>query len=111
MVMLGPKLGGREVEIAGIRLGGPVGKNPTVLIGTIFYHGHKIVRDPNEGVFDVGRAEELIAMQEELSDRTGNPCMVDVLASSPRAMVRFLDFVADRTDRPILIDGTTAKVR
>jgi len=109
--MLGPKLGGREVEIAGIRLGGPVGKNPTVLIGTIFYHGHKIVRDPNEGVFDVGRAEELIAMQEELSDRTGNPCMVDVLASSPRAMVRFLDFVADRTDRPILIDGTTAKVR
>ena len=101
----------REVEVAGVRIGGPPGKNPTVLAGTIFYHGHKIVRDPEKGVFDEQKAEELINLQEEFSDRTGNPCMVDVMASSPEAMVRYLDFVAEHTERPMLIDGTTAPVR
>ena len=101
----------REVEVAGIKIGGPPGKNPTVLAGTIFYHGHKIVRDPEKGEFDEQKAEELINLQEEFSDRTGNPCMVDVMASSPEAMARYLDFVAEHTDRPILIDGTTAPVR
>ncbi|HDJ26170.1 MAG TPA: tetrahydromethanopterin S-methyltransferase subunit H [Candidatus Bathyarchaeota archaeon] len=101
----------REVEVAGIRIGGPPGKNPTVLAGTIFYHGHKIVKDPEKGVFDEQKAEELINLQEELSDKTGNPCMVDVMASSPEAMVRYLDFVAEHTEKPILIDGTTAPVR
>ena len=100
-----------EVEVAGVRIGGPPGKNPTVLAGTIFYHGHKIVRDPEKGVFDEQKAEELINLQEEFSDRTGNPCMVDVMASSPEAMVRYLDFVAEHTERPMLIDGTTAPVR
>ncbi len=101
----------REVEVAGIRIGGPPGKNPTVLAGTIFYHGHKIVKDPEKGVFDEQKAEELINLQEELSDKTGNPCMVDVMASNPEAMVRYLDFVAEHTEKPILIDGTTAPVR
>ncbi|OYT51307.1 tetrahydromethanopterin S-methyltransferase subunit H [Candidatus Bathyarchaeota archaeon ex4484_135] len=100
-----------EIEIAGVKIGGPPGKNPTVLAGTIFYHGHKIVKDPEKGEFDKERAEELIKLQEEFSDKTGNPCMVDVMASSPTAMVKYLDFVADITDRPILIDGTTAKVK
>ena len=100
-----------EVEVAGVRIGGPPGKNPTVLAGTIFYHGHKIVRDPEKGVFDEQKAEELINLQEEFSDRTGNPCMVDVMASSPEAMVRYLDFVAEHTEKPMLIDGTTAPVR
>ena len=101
----------REVEIAGIRIGGPPGKNPTVLAGTIFYHGHKIVRDPEKGEFDREKAEELIKLQEEFSDKTGNPCMVDVMASSPTAMEKYLDFVASVTDKPILIDGTTGPVR
>ena len=101
----------KEVEIAGVKIGGPPGKNPTVLAGTIFYHGHKIVKDPERGEFDKARAEELINLQEEFSDKTGNPCMVDVMASSPEAMRKYLDFVAEITDRPILIDGTTASVR
>ena len=32
-------------NIGGIKVGGVPGQNPTVLIGTIFYHGHKAVID------------------------------------------------------------------
>ena len=30
-------------DVAGTKIGGNLGENPTVLMGTIFYSGHKIV--------------------------------------------------------------------
>ena len=39
-------------EIAGVKVGGQPGENPTVLVGTIFYEGQKIVEDPVKGFFD-----------------------------------------------------------
>lgn len=72
-------------EIGGIRIGGQPGELPATLIGSIFYQGHKIVEDPKKGVFDRARAEELIVKQDELSDLTGNPCMLDVVCTSIEA--------------------------
>ena len=51
----------KVLEIAGVRFGGYRGENPTVLIGGIFYHGHKIVGDEKEGVFDKEAAEKLVS--------------------------------------------------
>ncbi|RLF11896.1 MAG: tetrahydromethanopterin S-methyltransferase subunit H [Thermoprotei archaeon] len=98
-------------QIGKIKIGGQPGENPTVLAGTIFYGGHKIVSDPHQGVFDKERAEALIKKQDEMSDITGNPCMVQVFSESVEAMKRYLDFVASVTDSPILIDSTEPKVR
>ena len=95
-------------EISGVTVGGRLGEIPTVLIGTIFYHGHKIVKDEKKGVFDRRKAEELINHQEELSEKTGNPCMVDVVGASTEALRKSLDFVSSSTDAPILMDGVTA---
>lgn len=92
-------------------LGGQPGERPTVLIGTIFYHGHKILVNETTGDFNRERAEELINRQEEFSEKTGNPHMIDVVGTSPEAMRKFLDFVASTTDAPILIDGVSASVR
>ena len=50
-------------------------------------------------------------MQEDFSERTGNPCMLDVVGATPEAMVRNLEFAAKTTAMPLLIDGTTAEVR
>jgi tetrahydromethanopterin S-methyltransferase subunit H len=72
-------------EIGGIKIGGQPGELPTTLIGSIFYEGQKIVEDPKRGVFDMARAEELIVKQEELSDLTGNPCMLDMVCTSIEA--------------------------
>ncbi len=98
-------------QIGKVKIGGQPGENPTVLAGTIFYGGHKIVSDPKNGVFDKEKAEALIKKQEEMSEITGNPCMVQVFSESVEAMKKYIDFVASATDSPFLIDSTEPKVR
>jgi len=98
-------------DIGGVKVGGQPGEYPTVLIGTIFYEGQKIVKDKNKGIFDKVAAEELVKKQEELSDKTGNPHMLDVVISSTDAISKYLSFVAEVTDAPFLLDAWPSKVR
>jgi tetrahydromethanopterin S-methyltransferase subunit H len=101
----------KRFEIGRVRIGGFPGERPTVLIGSIFYRKQKIVTDEGKGEFDKTAAERIINAQDEFSGRTGNPCMVDVVASTPEAIKRYLDFTAKVSDAPLLIGGTTAEVR
>jgi len=98
-------------DISGVRIGGQPGLRPVVLIGSIFYYKHSIVVDESTGLFKKDEAERLIDIQSELSQKTGNPCMIDVVASTPEAMRRYLEYVSDKTDIPILLGGITDKVR
>jgi len=98
-------------QIGKVNVGGVPGERPTVLIGSIFYHGDKIVQDEMAGIFNKKAAEDLIKLQEEFSDRTGNPCMIDLVGASPEAMKKELEFVVDVTDTPILIDSPDMNVR
>jgi len=98
-------------EIGHIRIGGQPGELPTVLVGSIFHEGHGIVKDRNLGVFDRKKAEHLINMQDEISERTGIPCMVDVVAENSGALVKYIDFVSKITDAPLLINGPNKSVR
>ncbi|RDE14886.1 MAG: tetrahydromethanopterin S-methyltransferase subunit H [Candidatus Thorarchaeota archaeon] len=97
--------------IGGIRIGGVPGEMPTVLAGTIFYGGHDVVQDARKGVFDKRAATELIRVQDEMSDTTGNPALVQVFSESEKAVTKYLDFVAEVTDAPFLIDSTSPEVR
>jgi len=99
------------LEIAGLKIGGQPGQLPTVMIGSIFYHGDKNVLDEKKGVFDHKKAEDTIRAEEEISDKTGNPRILDVCASWPEALPKYIDFVASATNGPFSIDGTTADVR
>lgn len=98
-------------DIAGIKVGGQPGELPTVMIGSIFYHKHKIVENEKTGEFNMEKAEELLRKEEELMDKTGNPRIVDVCASYPEAFEKFIDFVANNIDGPFVIDGATEDVR
>ena len=69
------------VNVAGVKFGGQPGELPSVLCGTIFYHGHKIVEDEERGLFDRTAAERLISRQAELSEETGCPCCFAPLCS------------------------------
>jgi tetrahydromethanopterin S-methyltransferase subunit H len=93
-------------EIGRNYIEGQPGELATALIGTIFYEGHRIVEDAERGVFDRSKTEELIKRQEELSEKTGNPHMIDVVGSTPVAIQRYIEFVAAVTEAPILIDST-----
>lgn len=97
--------------IGGIKIGGVPGEMPTALAGTIFYGGHDIVQDAQKGLFDKKAAGELVAVQDEMSDMTGNPALVQVFSESERAILKYLDFIAEVTDAPFLIDSTNPEVR
>ncbi|WP_456474604.1 tetrahydromethanopterin S-methyltransferase subunit H family protein [Candidatus Pyrohabitans sp.] len=102
-------LKGRVVRIGDVKFGGRRGENPTVLIGTMFYNGHKILHSRRKGEFDRARAEELINRQEELSDATGMPAMLDIVANFGEEAKRYIDFVAEVTDMPFSTDIWTEK--
>lgn len=99
------------VSVGEVEIGGQPGELPTVLIGSIFYEGHGIVEDSTRGTFDRRSAGELIEAQDELSDKTGNPCMVDVVGLTPQSMEKYLDFVLDATDSPVLIDSSSMETK
>jgi len=98
-------------EISGVRFGGSTGENPTVLIGSIFYGGHRIVEDEKKGIFDREMAEKLITEMEELSDKTGNPGILDVVGMSGEAMKRYVEFISEVTKKPFLIDSASVDVK
>lgn len=99
------------LDIAGVQCGGQPGEYPTVLAGTIFYGGHKIIEDDKAGVFDKEAAEGLLKVQEEMSDTTGNPHWVHTFGQTPEALVKYLEFVGEASDNPFLIDSTSAEAR
>ena len=101
----------RTFHIGGVPVGGQPGVQPTVLIGSVFYHGHKVIVDEDRGEFLASEAEQAIREQEDYAERTGNPCMLDVVGATPEAIQRHLEFAARVSRAPLLIDGTTAEVR
>jgi tetrahydromethanopterin S-methyltransferase subunit H len=98
-------------EIGGIKVGGQPGELPTVLIGSIFHEGHNIVKDRKLGIFDKSKAEHLIKVQEELSEKTGVPCMVDIVGEYPETLKKYIEFVSGITNSPFLVNGPEKSVR
>ncbi|MHB9066003.1 MAG: tetrahydromethanopterin S-methyltransferase subunit H family protein, partial [Pirellulaceae bacterium] len=98
-------------QVGNTQVGGRPGAQPTVLIGTTFYHKHDVVTNADRGEINAEEAEKRIRIQEDFAARTGNPCMLDVVGATPEGMVRNLEFAAKTTTMPLLIDGTTAEVR
>ena len=98
-------------NVGGVKIGGNLGDTPTVLSGTIFYGGHKIVDDVKKGIFDRAKATALIQKQDEMSALTGNPSLVQIFSESAEALTIYIDFVSELTEAPFLIDSTEPMVR
>jgi tetrahydromethanopterin S-methyltransferase subunit H len=98
-------------EFGKFKVGGQPGEYPTCCIGTMFYARHKIVSDPEHGVFDKEAAEKLWNKQVEMSDITGNSCMNQIVAESDEAMAKEIDWFVGISDYPFLIDSSAPSVR
>jgi tetrahydromethanopterin S-methyltransferase subunit H len=98
-------------DIGGVKIGGNPGETPTVLAGTIFYDGHKVVKDASKGIIDEVAAENLVNGQDTLSDTTGNPAMIQIFSESATAVRKYIDFVSALTDAPFIIDSTDPVIR
>ncbi|MDD4300024.1 MAG: tetrahydromethanopterin S-methyltransferase subunit H [Methanomicrobium sp.] len=101
----------KTYDIAGVKVGGQPGEIPTLLIGSMFYGRHKIVTDEKKGIFDKDAAETLFKRQEELSDITKNPALVDIIGSTPEAIVKYIDFIAGMNEKPFFIDSASPDVK
>ena len=91
-------------EIFGVKIGGVPGLAPTVMVGSMFYKGHGIIEDPVKGLFDVVEAKKQIRDAEEMTDKTGLPSMLDLVAENLEAACRYIDFVVDASKMPIMLD-------
>jgi len=94
----------KSYEIGGTVIGGEPGLTPTVMVGSMFYKGDKTVENRTEGLFREDEAESVLRKAEEMSDSTGLPTMVDLIAENAAAAARYLGFVVDATDMPIFLD-------
>ena len=92
-------------------MGGQPGELASVLCGTIFYQGHKIVEDEERGLFDRAAAESLVSRQAELSDETGCPSVLHIYARSSEAFSRYLDFTETVWSGPFIIDSADPVTR
>src|SRR5512137_805155 len=98
-------------DFGNFKVGGQPGEYPTCCIGTMFYARHKIVSDPEHGVFDAAAAERLWNKQVEMSDVTGNSCMNQIVAESDEAMRKEIDWFVGLSKHPFLIDSSAPSVR
>jgi tetrahydromethanopterin S-methyltransferase subunit H len=98
-------------QIGKIKIGGQPGELPTVLIGSIFYDGHKAVQDPKKGIFDTQKSEEIIKRLETLRDMTSNPFVLDIVGNTEEAFRKYIDFVAKVTDAPFQLDSISPMAR
>jgi tetrahydromethanopterin S-methyltransferase subunit H len=96
----------KTLTIGGVRIGGLPGLNATVVIPSIFYSKDRLVKDAETGDIDKKATEEILSILSEMSEKTGLRTMLDVVASTPRAMEQYLLYLADACNFPLMIDGS-----
>jgi len=69
------------------------------------------VTDHKKGRFDSKKVLRWIGVAEELSQKTGVPHFLDVMAMYPEAMKQYIRFVAEHSESVILIDGANPETR
>jgi len=99
-----------EIKIGKATIGGPLGSHTGLLVGSIFYDKHSLVTDAFAGTFDADKAAKLVDRVNGLSERYGVQMAFDVIAASPEAMEKFIEFVAPRTTLPFMINASEADV-
>jgi tetrahydromethanopterin S-methyltransferase subunit H len=99
-----------ELTIGNATIGGPLGSRTGLLVGSLFYDKHSVVKDAFAGEFDEERAATLLSRAQAASERNGVQIAIDVIAASPEAIARYLPFVAEHCALPMMINASEADV-
>jgi tetrahydromethanopterin S-methyltransferase subunit H len=91
-------------NIGGIKVGGQPGENPPLLLASLFQKGDQLVESRKQRKFDRQGATARIKEMEDISDQTGVPGMVAMVANSAEEMKAYVDFFLSVSDRPFAID-------
>lgn len=98
-------------QIGGAKVGGQPGENPPLMIANMFQKGDKIIESRKERKFDREKAKEYISELETLSQQTGVPALVALVANSADEMKTYVDFYVSQTSMPFAIDMWVAQPR
>lgn len=98
-------------DIGGVKVGGQPGDNPTVLIGSMFHKGDKLIASRKAGTFDKKAARAQLKRLEEISEQTAVPAMVDIVGNTTDEFSSYIDFVSAETSMPMCIDAWRPDVR
>jgi tetrahydromethanopterin S-methyltransferase subunit H len=79
------------------------------MCGSIFYDGHKIVKNSAEGIFDEGAARELLVNEGLFLEEFGLQRMPDVVGDTSTALIKYVKFVLDVIDGPMLVDSSSVR--
>lgn len=91
-------------DIGGVKVGGQPGVNPPLILPSLFQKGDPVVESRRKRQFDKKKATEQIRRLEELSELTGIPAIVAMVANSGEEMKGYIDFYVEATDLPFAID-------
>jgi len=97
-------------DFNGTMIGGQPGEYPTVLAASIFYNKHEVVLDDHKGTIDKAKAEALWNRCQVLSDTTGIPHFIQILAEFPEAFesyISWFDTIDNKT--AFLMDSSVPK--
>ena len=100
----------QELTIGNATIGGPLGSRSPLLVGSLFYDKHSVVKDAFAGEFDEERAKQLLQNADDAAQRHGVQIAIDVIAASPEAITAFLPFVAENSSLPMMINSSEAEV-
>jgi tetrahydromethanopterin S-methyltransferase subunit H len=78
---------------------------PPVLIGTVFYQGQSFINRKNNEIFDERKALKVINTHISLSNQFKIPNLVEISASTPKAMINYLDFYLQHFSPPFVLGG------
>lgn len=102
----------KVVQVKDVNIGGQPGENPAVMIGTLFYKGHKACKNLKTGEIDRKVADADVQMMLEWSDKTGLPIIFDLVGETAEALESYISYIAEvAPDRPFLVDGLTDESR
>jgi tetrahydromethanopterin S-methyltransferase subunit H len=91
-------------DVGGVKVGGQPGVNPPLLIPSLFQKGDPCVESRRERTFNKQMAGDQIKRLEELSEMTGIPAIVAMVANSGDEMKNYVDFYVEATKMPFAID-------
>ncbi len=78
---------------------------PPLLIGTMFYQGQTLVDRKDPEIFDIQKAKKRIDNQISLSKKYKVPSLVEISATTPNSMLKYLEFYLDNFEPPLVLGG------
>ena len=79
--------------------------SPPILIGTIFYQNETIVDRKNPEVFNIRKAIKRIETHQSLSEKYKIPNLIEISATTPKSMEKYLEFYLDHFNPPFILGG------